>query len=241
MKKAQILSALALAFALGVVAPVSGVIFSADTYAAESRAVETATKQEVLEAVSKVENYGPYKSYKTLIDAVNAYNNDKLSDGTTKLSDATITSLSGAIADAVDAINGTTGTTYVDLDAALAAAGRVSKYSAYNTLYGYMEKDNNKVSATDLRNAILGVDNSNAVQNATKDMIVSELKNFVNTNSALSKYSDYADLIEAVADANTYKQTAKTLEAALNDVKEWTKNDDGKTRRYCCCGCCRPS
>ncbi len=80
MKKSQILAALALAFALGVVAPVAGVYNTASVsaYSAENK---TVSGPEVEKAIAAVEANSSYKQATALIDAYAAYEKG-VADGT---------------------------------------------------------------------------------------------------------------------------------------------------------------
>ena len=76
MKKAQILSAIALAFALGVVAPVAAT-YAEDgimplAYDDEETAKTTANVAEVNAAISNIENATEYKAYSALAEAKTA-------------------------------------------------------------------------------------------------------------------------------------------------------------------------
>ena len=72
MKKAQILSTIALAFALGVVAPVAGII-DATSVSAYSDEDGTATLSDVNNSIAFVENDATYKAYLKLQAANTAY------------------------------------------------------------------------------------------------------------------------------------------------------------------------
>lgn len=69
MKKAQILSAIALAFALGVVAPIAGV-YAADINVGEIQ--DKASKESLSNAIGNVKNNANYQAYNTLYTAAGA-------------------------------------------------------------------------------------------------------------------------------------------------------------------------
>ncbi len=74
MKKSQILAAFALAFALGVVAPVANIVSDSSVSALSFEAgKESATPDEVAKTISAVENNDAYKKAMTVIDAYTAY------------------------------------------------------------------------------------------------------------------------------------------------------------------------
>lgn len=70
MKKSQILAALALAFALGVVAPVTGVMNASAITVDEVK--DTATKESLSNAIGNVKNNANYQAYNTLYTATGA-------------------------------------------------------------------------------------------------------------------------------------------------------------------------
>ncbi len=72
MKKTQILSVIALAFALGVVAPVSSVVMTSDTYAYDTVAV-TADLNDVNNAIAYVKNNALYNSMVDVFELYAAY------------------------------------------------------------------------------------------------------------------------------------------------------------------------
>ncbi len=110
MKKAQILSALALAFALGVVAPVSGVINSASVSAYNTEK-DTATFADTTNAIAFVENDATYKAYVQIQDALQAYNtgwnNGTIADIADSEKDK-IADVAGAISGALSSAMGVT-------------------------------------------------------------------------------------------------------------------------------------
>ncbi len=234
MKKAQILSAIALAFALGVVAPVAGVV-SGNTYAIESRAIESATKKDVTDAISKVENYGIYKNYAAVFDALDYYKTEKVLNlnNTTEVieGNTAIAGLRSAISDAVTALGGTVSTT-ASLETAIATAKKtvtVASYNAYNALYTLVKADDKKTDLTALKNAITNIDGSTTTKNAIKDMAVEEVKDYVKNAWGLkTTYTNYVAMIDAVNNAETVLKFADRMETALNNVQSW-KQTDGDT------------
>ena len=105
MKKGQLLAALALAFALGVVAPVAGVYNSASVSALTfNTPIEksTATGQDITNAISAVSANADYKTAESIISIYNTINAG-LNDGTyAEFSNASAKAIVGA----VDAITG---------------------------------------------------------------------------------------------------------------------------------------
>ena len=73
MKKSQVLATIALAFALGVVAPVSGVVMTSDTYAYNTT-TGTATKDDVETSIEAVYADDMFKNYAALQDLNAKYN-----------------------------------------------------------------------------------------------------------------------------------------------------------------------
>ncbi len=74
MKKSHILAALALAFALGVVAPVAGLANNASAYSDENG---TATLSDVNNGIAYIENNAQYKAYGEIKEALRVYNANK--------------------------------------------------------------------------------------------------------------------------------------------------------------------
>ena len=130
MKKGQLLAALALAFALGVVAPVAGV-YNSDVNAAVDvtpPAAETATAAEVATVISTIEAQPEYKAYVAL--------NKANADTATYTSEATA---QGAIATALNTFTGSTYDGETTYTATLTAAKSVANYSKWAALVAAME------------------------------------------------------------------------------------------------------
>lgn len=79
MKKSQILAALALAFALGVVAPVAGAS-AVESRVADTTQKTTATEQEVKNAIANIENNATYKNYAAVAQDVKNITDAKIGD-----------------------------------------------------------------------------------------------------------------------------------------------------------------
>jgi len=232
MKKSQALAALALAFALGlgVVAPVANTVISGTTYAAETRAVESATEAQVADAIAKIEAYDTYKRFAAVIDAVDYYKTEKvISNGRTISEVTNETGLITAINTAIKTVTGET-KNYSTLNTALTKAQEVAKYTEYNNLYTLLEEKDANINATTLLSDIRAIDNSDDTNEALEDIdtnSVADLRNFVNNTWALKDtYVKYAALIAAVNDGTEYNNFRTTMVNALNNVQTWKGDDE---------------
>ena len=204
MKKAQILSAIALAFALGVVAPVAGANAAPVARAGEIVA-ETATKAEVNAAIAKIEGYAAYKNFLALNEAVTA------ATGVTAPAADTIT-------DAIKAIDTNyTPAANITLKDAIADAKKVENYGAWSNIIEAMNNDSTSVSDDAKRDTLI-----NAIKvvfptySAGQDPTYASVKADVTTNVAeiKAKYTNYNALVSAVNTANE----ALTVEANLRNA-----------------------
>ncbi len=204
MKKAQILSAIALAFALGVVAPVAGAN-AAPVARNGSIVAETATKAEVNAAIAKIEGYAAYKNFLALNEAVTA------ATGVTAPAADTIT-------DAIKAIDTNyTPAANITLKDAIADAKKVENYGAWSNIIEAMNNDSTSVSDDAKRDTLI-----NAIKvvfptySAGQGSTYTSVKADVTTDVAeiKAKYDVYNPLVEAVNTANK----ALTVEANLRNA-----------------------
>ena len=150
MKKAQILSAIALAFALGVVAPVASIAnsSSASAFSIEDK---TATGKEVANAIAAMENNSTYKQAAALIKAYNDYTADTAHK---KYADFDVTN-AGKIVNAMKTAEGSSATDYkiagvapsadagdntlAETEAVITAVEGNAAYKAYSALNAALE------------------------------------------------------------------------------------------------------
>ncbi len=232
MKKSQILAALALAFALGVVAPVANAVISADTYAAV-----TVSDCDLQNAIAQINVYGPYKNFKALFEAQDKWAKSDLK--TEGFDDDQIFANTGALVKAIRAFGGSwatfsfaAGTTINQAISAAQSVETVAKYNEWNSLYNAMNATGTDDQA--LRDGVANV-LVNVMKVETYDDIeqyesFTSIKNFVlNTWTKKNNYATYVSLIEAVNDATDYKEIKDALVLALNNVQDWSETANGKT------------
>lgn len=121
MKKAQILSAIALALALGVVAPVASTY--AETRASVTTPDATATDAEVKAVIKSIEAQAEYKAYAALKEAL-----------ATTVADSDLTDLQAGIEAKLEAVTGEDYEGETTLAATIAAAKGVTNYSKWAAL-----------------------------------------------------------------------------------------------------------
>ena len=220
MKKSQILAALALAFSLGVVAPVAGLYAENSAYAA----TESMSAADLNAAISKVKGQSAYKLYKALNDAIN---NKKYVDPTTKVSDIE-TAIKGVAGAAYSAPANATLAEIIEI--ATGAEKQDDKtiinanvYAAYAKLYADINTDG--VKADTIRADVVAINNllpeaDRFDMDTVKDKtLANEVINAVtDATNGLTNYGEYKALIEKVNAAETEAQNAadgiKALKAA---------------------------
>ncbi|MDE6492643.1 MAG: hypothetical protein K2L37_05810, partial [Lactobacillus sp.] len=220
MKKGQILAALALAFALGVVAPVAGV-YNSDVNAATRAVVsdpdaETATAAEVSAVINTIEAQPEYKAYVAL--------NTANSDNTTYTSEATAQS---EIAKALNTFDSSieAGDTYA---ATLAAAQGIKNYSQWVKLLADMDTTdvtNGTVTAqAKVATLIQDAKNLGAVINEEdldKDNWTTNLATVKSEIEGLTGYSEHKALIDVV---NAQVEKVEASDASIDALKEALEN-----------------
>jgi len=225
MKKTQLLSAIALAFALGVVAPVASTNAQGATPFAIERPEETTSKADVAAAVAKVTAQPEYKAYATLNEL----------KGATDYNQATaLTTLNAAIKKVDNTY--TDATTLAD---AIKAAEGLEDYAKWSALYSAMQ-DDASVSVNDqitkISEAIKGLGFNVPATDDTKTPAenLTALKKEVTDNT---EYTNMAGVIEDVTEANegieTEAQNITDLKDALAkagvDARDITAAAEGKT------------
>lgn len=225
MKKTQLLSAIALAFALGVVAPVASTNAQGATPFAIERPEETTSKADVDAAVAKVTAQPEYKAYATLNEL----------KGATDYNQATaLTTLNAAIKKVDNTY--TDATTLAD---AIKAAEGLEDYAKWSALYSAMQ-DDASVSVNDqitkISEAIKGLGFNVPATDDTKTPAenLTALKKEVTDNT---EYTNMAGVIEDVTEANegieTEAQNITDLKDVLAkagvDARDITAAAEGKT------------
>ncbi len=222
MKKSQILAALALAFSLGVVAPVAGLITSEGAYALDMNA-KTATDTDVERAITTITNDATYNKYATLIEAYRAYTPDAV----TAAAASWQTNVASGVPGLVSQINGqfaplnvptttATKTSYEQLAETISNVTALKRYDAWKNLRdAYVAADN----AATLKSAI-----ATLMNNANWDLpsgtakTVANYLSFVTSASFIPKDTDGTNLPAAYTYAN--------VNALLNNIEkaQTTKN-----------------
>ena len=172
MKKSQILAALALAFALGVVAPVAGLANAIDHTA------QSATCGEVSHVIDVVNGNATYKAMLKLKNDVAKYTGTD-NEATVK---GDITTAMSSLQTAGVAVSSIPGSSASLTDTKNAAVTNVANYSIYNALYNAI-KDPTTASLTTFKT---NVQSYNAIENVTP---------------VIADYS-WADWAAVVADTN---------------------------------------
>lgn len=213
MKKAQILSAIALAFALGVVAPVAGVYTTGDA-SAFSAEDNTATRADLDNAVKAVEANATYKAIATVATEVAnteyADENGEVAAVLTALDNGTPTGVTAGKSELANP----TDQQIID------AAKKTTNYSLYVDLKAAVADDN----LTTLKNLILNQYNKIDGVTAIDASTITDASAFNLTT--LSNWSYYNALITAVSDAqeavtaetNGIKNLTAALKGALNET-----------------------
>lgn len=229
MKKSQILAALALAFALGVVAPVVTVN---DTYAftepSEHHAQGTATPSDVDTVVAAVpEQYPLMGRMVTLNELITNYTADDLAtdtiaSGATVSKDAknVVVALNTLNGSAIDATSIWNNASYTDqITAAIAAANKIADYDVVSAIFAAktdgelqsaLRAFNGEFSSTvptDGNVTIANYDNRvvavvNGVNKTVKDLVSEAITNVHGAGSSLN-YNNYKSAYDATVAAQT--------------------------------------
>ena len=236
MKKAQILSAIALAFALGVVAPVAGV-YAVDNGAARVATGETAekvaTNDNLKSAVNYVTSNAAYKAFATLAEADEAA---VVSGGSATVKETVGTGSANAAV--VAALGNFAGSTVTSGDTITALESNVanlktavgSDYTKYVALYDAVNADVTKIGSAAAMEAVasamrdLGykfeIEDGDTFGSATTDgSVVKEAKDLIDNNTDVSSYSNYMGAVEAVKAAEDSLKAFGDLKTALENAK----------------------
>ncbi len=217
MKKAQILSAIALAFALGVVAPVAGVnaIDPRADVTAPDEEKDTATVAEVNNTIKSIKAQPEYQAYVAL--------NDANKDTAAYTDEAT---QQAAIA---KAYNDYTGDTYDGADtyaATLAAAKGVKNYDKWVALVNAVEAaDNGATSDKEKAQAIISAGEAlgytfTDIDEADWTATLGEIKTKIGADAAYGKAKNFVNAVSGAEKALAASNTSITnLKNALAGVK----------------------
>ena len=202
MKKAQILSAIALAFALGVVAPVAG------TYAAETRATVTtpdakATAAELTATVNSIEAQAEYKAYAALKKAL-----------ATTATDTTLDGLQTTIATAIKTATGKDYAGDATLSATITAAKATTNYSKWAALVVATTDDSTSTSADQKVAAI-----QSAAKALNLEVTLGEGEGLADLQAAVADNADYKKYQPLVAAVNDAEKKQADVTAAITDLK----------------------
>ena len=209
MKKAQILSAIALAFALGVVAPIAGIVNGGASAVTVGDIQDTATKSDLENAIGNVKNNATYAAYNTMYTATGA------GTAANAWEDIDESTLMKELNDAIDGVY------------AQKADIKPADYAAADTLDGAIE---NAKKVTNLipefQNLIAAIENTSAP--ASYDTLV-DLANKAGLGVTLGddEAKDAAALVTAIKGNATYTAYATLngkLTAANEGVAEQAKN-----------------
>ncbi len=234
MKKGQLLAALALAFALGVVAPVAGVYNSVEAvYAAEART--EADGAEVKKAIDFVEANATYKKIAAVEDAITEYGSVSLTATVEGLQNA-MKALNGANINGTDDKNGTIVSAYSNTDDLAALATKAASTTNYNLYTKYAEDmaatefdiEAVKADMVAFRNAgIVPADTNLATWGADKDVkTAANVSSFLADNSiTIANKDKYDALIDLVNNVNDYSKAYDAIEGAISAAV----NEAGKT------------
>ncbi len=221
MKKSQILAALALAFALGVVAPVAG------TYAIDARvntgaaAEKYATNDNLKSAVNYVTSNATYEAFAKLAEAKKAATATGIKDveaANTGLTDA-LRSFEGATT--------TSGTTVAALRSNTTnlknAVG--TNYSKYVALYDAMNADAGKIGSDAAMKAVedamhgLGYNEFTLEENDTFTTVQNAAKKVIDDNDKTEDYDTYAAAVAAIKAADKTYEVFGAYQKALGNAK----------------------
>ncbi len=206
MKKAQILSAIALAFALGVVAPVASTTLTASAVEVTTPATKVSTA-DLKAAIAKAESNATYKAYTVLSD-------------TSSYTDINETTLLTALNGKIEALNAAyTGDeqaeTLADALKVAIETETAAKYTAFANLYNAI---NDKASLNFDNIADLAKKAGFTVTLAEDE--AKDVNALVTKITADTGYTSYSNLIKAVKDANdaikAQGENVTTLKNALN-------------------------
>ncbi len=198
MKKGQLLAALALAFALGVVAPVAGVYNSASV-SAFSIEDTTATGKEVANAVAAVEADGTYNQAVALIDAYAEYTAHKEGTSDVKYAEYNATN-AGKIVDAANTA-GITGE----------IAGVAADASAGNNTIAETEAVISAIKANAKYQAVTGL--NAAIESKSQATLVSAIKAYYAAYKGIT-----ASLPQDEVDFSDDTNVAKDFDSLLNAI-----------------------
>ncbi len=214
MKKAQILSAIALAFALGVVAPVAGVVTNSASAVSVDAPATTATKAELEAAIKKATESTPYTNYNVLVEAAKADQTTYKDMNQTAL----LSTLNGAIVAVNDEYTGDAVKTTLDDALAVAVATKTpTEYRAFEALQAAVENKTNPSSFDALKSLVEAAGLTvtlTAEEEAAKD--AGALLTAIEANDEYDAYTDLIGAVKTVNDAKTNQtKNVNALKAAL--------------------------
>ncbi len=204
MKKAQILSAIALAFALGVVAPVAGVN-AIDPRAEVTTPAPTATADELNVVIKSIEAQPEYKAYVALKNAV-----------ATTATDTTLNGLQADIETKLETVLGGDYEGETTLAATIAAAKNTENYAKWAALVA-ATTDNSTSTSADQKVAAI----QNAATALNLKVTLGEGEGLAELQAAVkdnADYKKYQPLVAAVEDAEEKQASVNTAIANLKSA-----------------------
>ena len=229
MKKSQILAALALAFALGVVAPVAG------TYATPQARVDTgdtavksATNDNLKSAVNYVTSKPTYKAFATYAEALEAASVKGIKD---------VTAANTGVTEALKNFAGSSTTGGNTVAALIANIGNLrsavgTDYDKYVALYEAVNSNVTEIGTTAALNKVkaamngLGYTfniedtdtfNTDSTQNPDTN-VVAQAKALIDANDKVEDYNDYMSAVAAVKTAEATRDAFNGLQGALKNA-----------------------
>ena len=196
MKKAQVLSVIALAFALGVVAPVAGVISTDASAVSRIADVEKMSAADYTAALNKVAGQDAYKAYDALITAVNNADYADVNETTE------ITALQDLIADVKTGYT----TASTKLAEVMYDAVNTANYAQYAALYNAVSAKEPTIAAiqnavNSLNSKLAEADRFNWEEEITDkkiDTVKGVITAVTDTTNGVKDYATYSALVAGV-------------------------------------------
>ncbi len=233
MKKAQILSAITLAFALGVVAPVAGVYAEDGIMPLVDTGTTTeksATNDNLKSAVNYVTSNATYKAFATWTEAKEAATATGIKEVT-----AANTAVTGALAN-FDGSSVTRGNTVAALNSNIASLKSAigSNYNKYVALYNAMNADASKIGSEAAINGVASAMKAlgytfNIEENDTFDDVKTAATEAIDNDADVKNYSVYSGAIAAINDGEATIKAFSDLKTALQNSNLGLSKTDAST------------